>query len=201
MALWPHLGQISARMSDRDRDAIRHASHAHTEAKGSHRSSNPTTSMEPVLRSAVLQVSVRSGAATNSCITVSRLRSGSMSVEQGTPLRIRWLQDTASIFPTGDLVGGNMACCQFGGHRVKVFLLKPESMNATKEVPPRVQVQNHCEKTLRLNLASFRGGYPVPFTRPFDRIASPSALHGQRQDVCLLRLCGLFRRLGWSGRA
>lgn len=53
-----------------------------------------------------------------------------------------------------------MACCQFGGHRVKVFLLKPESMNATKEVPPRVQVQNHCEKTLRLNLASFRGGTP-----------------------------------------
>ena len=32
-----------------------------------------------------------------------------------------------------------MACCRFRGHRVKVFPMKLERMNATKEVQPRVQ--------------------------------------------------------------
>ncbi|WP_414815513.1 hypothetical protein [Rhizobium sp. IY2] len=32
-----------------------------------------------------------------------------------------------------------MACCRFHGHRVKVFLLKPESMNAKTNIQPRVQ--------------------------------------------------------------
>jgi hypothetical protein len=32
----------------------------------------------------------------------------------------------------------DLACCRFHGHRVKVFLLKPESMNATKNIQPRV---------------------------------------------------------------
>lgn len=34
---------------------------------------------------------------------------------------------------------GDLACCRFHRHRVKVFLLKPESMNAKKEIQPRVQ--------------------------------------------------------------
>jgi DNA-binding XRE family transcriptional regulator len=33
---------------------------------------------------------------------------------------------------------GSMACCWFPGHRVKVFLLKPESMNAKTIIQPRV---------------------------------------------------------------
>ncbi|WP_342588647.1 DUF6678 family protein [Neorhizobium huautlense] len=32
-----------------------------------------------------------------------------------------------------------LACCRFRGHRVKVFPMKLERMNATKEVQPRVQ--------------------------------------------------------------
>lgn len=32
----------------------------------------------------------------------------------------------------------NLACCRFRGHRVKMFLLKPESMNAKTNIQPRV---------------------------------------------------------------
>jgi len=32
-----------------------------------------------------------------------------------------------------------LACCRFHRHRVKVFLLKPESMNAKTNIQPRVQ--------------------------------------------------------------
>lgn len=37
-----------------------------------------------------------------------------------------------------DAYDGVMACCRFRGHRVKVFLLKPESMNAKTNIQPRV---------------------------------------------------------------
>ncbi len=33
---------------------------------------------------------------------------------------------------------GAMACCRFHGHRVKVFPMKLERRNATKEVQPRI---------------------------------------------------------------
>lgn len=34
--------------------------------------------------------------------------------------------------------GRRVACCRFHGHRVKVFLLKLESMNAKTNIQPRV---------------------------------------------------------------
>ncbi len=39
---------------------------------------------------------------------------------------------------TSAAFNGKVACCRFHGHRVKMFLLKPESMNAKTNIQPRV---------------------------------------------------------------